>query len=69
MSKYEYLSKEEIDYSLDYGEYTFDSKNFADYDDKDAATASRDAQANDGRALLTSVIRLPWPLKVLGLQA
>ncbi len=43
------VPKEEIDYSLDYGEYTFDSKNFADYDDKDAAAASRDAQANDGQ--------------------
>ncbi|RNL19458.1 DUF2662 domain-containing protein [Slackia faecicanis] len=44
-----YVPENEIDYSIDYGEYTFDSKNFEDYRDKapqgDGAHARGDAQA------------------------
>lgn len=40
-----YVPENEIDYSIDYGEYTFDSKNFEDY-----RSGSDDAQAAGGAA-------------------
>lgn len=52
-----YVPENEIDYSIDYGEYTFDSKNFEDYRDKapqdeseEAAEAAQaDARENDAQ--------------------
>ena len=38
-----YVPEEEIDYSIDYGEYTFDSRNFEDY--RDGADAPSGAHA------------------------
>lgn len=36
-----YVPEEEIDRSVDYGEYTFDSKNFADYREEEAANGQQ----------------------------
>ena len=45
-----YVPQEEIDYSLHYGEYTFDSRNFEDYnreiDDNDQQVSLNDEQVN-----------------------
>ncbi len=38
-----YVPENEIDYSIDYGEYTFDSKNFEDYRDKAPQDESEEA--------------------------
>lgn len=44
-----YVPEDEIDYSLDYGEYTFDSHEFADYDEReDAAIYGAPIAANAG---------------------
>lgn len=40
-----YVPEDEIDYSIDYGEYTFDSKNFEDY--RKPAGQTPDAAGND----------------------
>lgn len=51
-----YVPEDEIDYSLNYGEYTFDSKNFEDYrkadegDQKQAAAASMPNAAGEEKA-------------------
>lgn len=40
-----YVPEEEIDRSVDYGEYTFNSKNFADYRESDDAQAAQRGEA------------------------
>lgn len=42
-----YVPENEIDYSVDYGEYTFDSKNFEDYRDKTPQAADSAADAEE----------------------
>lgn len=40
-----YVPEDEIDYSIDYGEYTFDSRNFQDYRDNGQADGNADEEA------------------------
>lgn len=62
-----HVPENEIDYSIDYGEYTFDSKNFEDYrhNDEQAAESDEAAQAGeDGRQA-----RQPQAAQVAGAAA
>lgn len=45
-----YVPEEEIDYSIDYGDYTFNSEDFEDYRDKDQQAARYGAHRRAGEA-------------------
>ena len=63
-----YVPENEIDYSIDYGEYTFDSKNFEDYrDNAEENEAAQPAHAAHARTQVPAP--MPAPLPVNGAYA